>query len=430
MLQAVRACCEALGTDKTYWIAFSGGLDSHVLLSLCAALRTEHSLSLRAIHLNHRVSPFADEWAAHCARVCAALNIDYVEATLAPASSVVNLEESLRQQRYAVFAQHIHANDVLLTAHHQDDQAETLLVQLLRGAGPKGLAAMPRIKSFAKGTHARPLLDVPRTALQQYAETQGLRWIDDESNANQAFTRNFLRHDILPRLGARWPTVQATLSRSASHCAEAQVLLESFAATACEQTKGSVEGTLSVARLNEYNPAQQRLILRTWIEQRGFPLPDTRKLETIQQTVLTAAWDRLPTVRWQGTALRRYRDDLYLMLPMPAHHPDQTYAWDLQTPLCLNGIGQLYASPVKEGGLTPALQTVTVRFRQGGEILHLDKRGRHTLKNLFHEWNVLPWLRDRLPLIFSGDRLVCVPGYFVDKDYEAVGGEGRAILFL
>lgn len=429
--ESVREFCFHHGSEKTYWVAYSGGFDSHVLLSLCVELRNTFPIKFRAIHINHGVSPNAEKWSMHCAYVCERVGIDYVERTikinLSPGKS---LEEAAREKRYAIFAEYLSEGDILLTAHQQDDQAETVLLQLMRGAGPKGLAAMPVIKPFARGFHGRPLLNFPRTALQQYADERQLKWIDDESNFNVKLTRNYIRHEILPLLKKRWPAVTNTISRSAAHCAEAQVLLEEFAVEERQKVKGSHDFTLSVEKLLQLDSARQRLILRSWIQQLEHPIPDARKIESIINNVLTAAWDRLPCISWKETELRRYRDDLYLMVPLSEHDTQKRYSWDLIKPLALSGIGVLHSSSIYGRGLRADIKQVSVRFRQGGEIAALPERGCHTLKNLLQEWDVLPWERNRIPLIFVEKKLAAAVGYFIDDNYAAKNNEQGVELTL
>lgn len=393
-----------LAFDKTYWVAFSGGMDSHVLLELMAELRQHSPIHLRAIYINHGLSPHAAKWGAHCRQVCADYHIELIERSVCvDISDGRSLEEVAREQRYAVFAEYIQAGDVLLTAHHQDDQAETMLLQLMRGAGPKGLAAMPMVKPFGRGFHLRPLLTVSHEELIQYAKEKQLRWIEDESNAETTLARNFIRHEVMPSLKSRWPTVAATISRSASHCGEAQALLEEYAVEDWKKVTGSQEKTLSVQKLLTLSSPRINQVLRLWVSQQGYSLPDTKKMAAIQTDVLRAAWDRSPCVMWEGAEVRRYRDDLYLLAPLAPIDENWEEVWDLVTPIEVPGVGVLQAMEI-DGVEGP----VTVRFRRGGETLCLPKRGRHTLKNLFQEWNVLPWLRDRVPLVFKGGELVGV----------------------
>lgn len=428
LFEAVSAFCARHGFDKTYWLAYSGGLDSHVLLSLCAELRTVFPLKLKAIHIHHGLSAQADKWAKHCARVCREYDIDYIEHAiqldLAPGDS---LEEIVRTRRYAVLAECLGEGDILLTAHQQDDQAETLLLQLFRGAGLKGLAAMPSFKPFARGFHGRPLLAFPRAELRHYADAHHLEWMEDESNQDLRLTRNFIRHTILGPLKARWPTIVSAISRSAGHCAEAHTLLAELTTPAFNLENADTQ-PLSIEKLLPLDAPKQRWMLRTWIERSGFPVPDTRKMETIRLNVLSANWDRLPVVEWGNTELRRHRDKLYLMSSLLPHDPKQQFEWDLTGPLPLPFLGALHVSMLEGAGLRADIQQVSVRFRQGGEKIPIPGRGRRTLKNLLQEWDVLPWERDRLPLIFAGGVLAMIPGYFIHPDFEARKGEkGLAI---
>jgi tRNA(Ile)-lysidine synthase len=400
--------------DKpSIYVAYSGGLDSTVLLHLCHQWRTEFAIQISAIHINHHLSPHANTWAQHCRKICADLQIDYIEHSLHLALSPGDsLEEKAREQRYAFFAQCLQPNDLLFTAHQQDDQAETVLLQLLRGAGPKGLAAMPRMKALGLGFHVRPLLDRTRAALLEYAKAQGLQWIDDESNNNTQLTRNFIRHEILPLLQSRWSTVSSTLSRSAEHCAEAQALLEEFGIELCEKVEGSVPGTLAVVKLLELSAEQQRLVLRTWISRYGFTLPGSRKLLAIQRDVLTAASDRMPCLRWQGAELRRFRGNLYLMAPVTTQAAMQEFIWDFAKPLVVPGVGELQS--VKPIGT----QAVCIRPRAPGEAVILPRRGKHSLKNLYQEWCIPSWLRENVPLVFVANKLVCIGRYFVGEEFK------------
>ncbi|MBX3708779.1 MAG: tRNA lysidine(34) synthetase TilS [Gammaproteobacteria bacterium] len=432
LLDAVSNFCRQCGVNKKYWIAFSGGLDSHVLLYLCKILQAELNINFNAIHVNHGLSKHAQSWARHCKKICNEYAIKYHERIIQLDLNIGDsLEEIAREKRYAAFAEYIGEEEILLTAHQQDDQAETMLLQLLRGAGPKGLAAMPQMKSFARGFHGRPLLHFSRFDLQQYAEMQQLDWIKDESNGDLSYTRNFIRHEILTKLKSRWPTVTATLSRSAAHCAESQVLLEKFAKEMYEQVQGTAETTLSVDKLTQVSPERQRLLLRTWIQYLGYPLPDTKKIETIQRDILTAARDRMPCVKWGKVELRRYRDDLHLLPALQAIDTQQVFSWDLAQSLRLPGVGILRTAYTQGRGLRADIQHVLVQYRQGGEVVELLSRGRHTLKNLFQEWNVLPWERDRVPLIFFAGKLIAAMGYFFDEKFFIVQSNelGREVIF-
>ena len=420
MLDAVKRICEQFGYDRKFWLAFSGGLDSHVLLSLCH----EIPIQLHVIHIHHGLSPFASDWSLHCKKVCADYQIPYHEKhltlELSPGDS---LEEVARRERYAVLAEYLDTGDILLTGHHQDDQAETMLLQLFRGAGPKGLAAMPVVKPFAAGWHCRPLLGFARATLQEYAEQKKLQWVEDESNLNQRLARNFLRHHILPALKQKWSGIAETISRSAAHCAEAQELLERYALEDCDKTQGSLPGTLSISKLQRFDLLRQKLLLRTWIEQQHYPLPDATRLSAILTDVLDASWDATPCVTWRDVELRRYRDDLYLMKSLRQQDITLSYRWNLDESLHMPTIGTLLSVPVVGQGLRRSINEVTVRFRQGGEVVNVPTVGNKALKTLMQEWGVPPWLRDRIPLLFLEEKLVGVVGYFLDDQHKAAEGE-------
>ncbi len=422
--QAVADFCSQHGYEKTYFIAYSGGLDSHVLLSLLSTLRHTQPLKLRAIHINHGLSPHAALWEQHCVAVCAACNVELVQYNIQlERNQSESIEAMAREQRYAAMFSLLKKGDMLLTAHHQDDQAETVLLQLLRGAGPKGLAAMPISKFVVQGIHGRPLLNFPRSALETYAAEKKLQWIEDESNQQLKYARNFIRHRLLPCMTTRFPAAAELLTRSARHCAEADKLLAEYAAILLQQTRGVMMNTLSLSALIALSAPQQRLVLRAWINEQGHPLPTEKKLATLQQQLLQAAADRMPCVRWQSVEVRRYRDAIYLMPCLPLHDANQVITWNLSQDLPLATLGTLCAHKQHGSGFRADLTEVTVRFRQGGEVVHHAERGRLTLKNLFQEWGVLPWLRDRLPLIFVGEKLIAVLGYFVDAAYVAKGDE-------
>lgn len=419
-LSSIRELVIKHGLNRTYWVGYSGGMDSHVLLALCHELRRSLPIELHAIHVNHQINPNAQAWAQHCRQVCAEWNVPYYEFNVKiNLGAGQSLEDMARTLRYEQIAQCMQAGDVLLTAHHQEDQAETMLLQLMRGAGLKGLSAMPVEKEFGDGWHVRPLLNIPQSDLIQYAQQQQLNWITDDSNHNTQFKRNFLRHVIFPALTQHWPSAAKTMARSAANCAEAQALLQEFATELHASVLGSRADTVSVSKLLQLTSEKQRLVLRHWIVKSGYMLPDSDKMQTIQSSVLTAEWDRLPHVVWGTTELRRYRDDLYLMPTLALHDEQAIYPWDFSRTIALPGIGHLQAEMKQGTGLSKTISEVSVRFRQGGEMANLGKRGRHTLKNLFNEWQVLPWERERIPLLFAAEKLIAVVGYCVDPDYVA-----------
>jgi tRNA(Ile)-lysidine synthase len=418
---------------KRFVIAYSGGLDSHVLLHSLAVMRAElGGRELLAVHVNHGLSANAQQWSAHCAKQCEPLGITLKQFDFdARAELGESPEAAARDGRYAILASMIEEGDCLLTAHHQDDQAETLLIQLLRGAGPRGLAAMPGFVSFAGGWHARPLLGYSRDELQDYAQQAQLSWIDDESNSDTRFDRNFLRHDILPRLKARFPGMNATLSRSATLCAEAAELLVGAAQADLSQVQLDVQ-SVSVSGLQTLGEVRARNLLHQWCRDRGLPTPSAAQLQCVWDGVIGAGPESEPVVRWPGGEARRYRDALFVGSPLSAHDVALRLPWDLQHGLSIPALGELRGERVMGQGISAsALEsgTIEIRFRQGGEQLRPAGRlGHHSLKKLFQEAGIPPWRRDRIPLIYDGEQLLAVAGLWVAHEAAAQADEPGVIL--
>lgn len=400
-----------------YCIAFSGGLDSHALLHACAALRAAPSpfarMNWRAIHIDHGLQAVSTQWAEHCRAVCEGLAIPFSSVSLQlriPAGA--SLEAVAREARYAVFREHLQAGEMLLTAHHQDDQAETLLLHLLRGSGVDGLAAMPAVRALGLGSLGRPLLNVSRAALTHYAQQHALDYITDPTNADSRFDRNFLRQQVMPVLTARWVSASKTLARAAQWQAESRTLLESLVREKLPALHGSRAGTLSVQRLLALDTALQKALMREWLAASGFQKPSTNKLQQMLSSVLLAKVDALPCVTWEGCEVRRYRDDLYALPPLMRLDTKQTWEWrDIHQPLYLEALQQALQPELLQAWQAHLQgQTVTVRLRQGGECLYLPKRGgQHSLKHLMQELGIPPWERERLPLVYVGARLVGIP---------------------
>lgn len=398
-----------------YWIAYSGGLDSRVLLHLCAELQQQRpDLNFTAIHVHHGLQAAADHWADICRATCEAEGIAFrlarVDARPRPGQSP---EEAARTARYNALREALAPGDILLTAQHRDDQAETLLLQLLRGAGLAGLAAMPERAEFAPGFLLRPLLEFSRRELQDYAAAQGLAWVEDPSNLDPAYDRNFIRNQVMPLLAERWPSVSATLSRSAKHCADAESSLNALARDLYRTVLNPARNTLQVDKLLECSGTDRRLVVREWLKAEGFRMPSAKVLEQVMKDCLAAAPDRQPVVRWSEGEIRRFRQELYLLTPARPFDTARRLAWDGQTPLILpDDNGELAAAVATGTGIAPNLwhrAKISVRYRQGGETLRPAGRGEtHELKKLFQEAGLPPWIRERTPLVYLDDRLAAV----------------------
>lgn len=399
-----------LTTSDRLCVAFSGGVDSLVLLHLLAGFRDDIGFQLRAVHVDHGLQADSTQWAEYCSDCCAQLAVpmELVQLQLQP-SRGESIEAVARTARYQALAQQLQVGELCCTAHHQDDQVETLLLQLLRGSGPRGLAAMPERSVLGEGELWRPLLQVTRVELLAYAQEHQLAWLEDPSNTNQRFDRNYLRHTVLPLLEERWPGIKACLSRSAALSADAAQLLTELAAIDYKQICCGDE--LSISAMQTLSLARQRNVLRYWLEQQGLPLPSAVKLDQMMNEVMPAREDAQPLLCWSGAEVRRFQDKLYAMLPLPSHDAEQVLDWPVGTDLSLPD-GQVLTWQLLLARYTGTPSDVTVRFRQGGERCRLPKRdGSLSLKNLFQEWAVPPWLRERVPLVYIGDELVWIVGY-------------------
>lgn len=389
------------------YVAFSGGLDSTVLLHLLVDLRQRQSLpALHAIHVHHGLQAAADAWPQHCREVCAALDVPLsVRHVQVPAGA--SLEQAARQARYAAFTDVLGAGAWLLSAQHRDDQAETLLLRLLRGAGVRGLAAMASRRRLGQGYLLRPLLDVPRAALEAYARRHGLRWIEDPSNEDIQFARNFLRAQVLPLLRSRWPQAATSLARSAAHLSEAQQLLDELAVQDLQNARLPSEfawldlPNLALAPLAGLSAARQRNALRHWLAPVS-RLPDTDHW---------AGWEALrdagaaahPLWRLTDGELHRAAGHLWWLAGDWLRAPAEAVVWDdPRQSLALPGNGQL-----RFDGVAPSV-ALQVRYRQGGEVMQLPGRGQRDLKRLLNECGVPGFVRSRLPLLFKGGQLLAV----------------------
>ena len=414
----------SLTSRKKFLIAFSGGLDSHVLLHLMASIREIADIEIRAIYVNHGLQKEADSWARHCREICASLFVQFGTVALGLQNKKgESLEALARNARYLALSESLQTDEVLLTAQHKNDQAETLLLQLFRGAGVDGLASMPYCSKFGRGQHIRPLLDYSRQDLQDYVDVHQLHFIEDPSNQDQRFDRNFLRQSIMPQLEKRWQGISKVLSRAAQHQAEAKELLDDFAAQDLQALQTSDKNQLRISKLLKLSDRRQKLVLRYWIKQQGFLQPSTKKFKRLFEDVICARVDATPILSWfsaeKNVEIRRYQDTLYIMDALPVHDRSRVIPWDMKQPLNLPEIDvTLYPEGVKD--LLPNTKgAVTVRFRQGGEKIYSPKQGKHiSLKKLFQGSDIPPWWRSRVPLIYKGEQLIFVLGFPIINNIE------------
>lgn len=414
-------------------LGYSGGLDSHVLLALLAEFVAEHpGFSLKVVHVHHGLNPLADAWAEHCRATCASLGLDCevvrVAVRVGPRES---LEAKAREARYAALAARLPAGGCLLTAHHQDDQLETLLLALKRGAGPRGLAAMAASQPFAGGELRRPLLPFSRAELQAWAQARELCWIEDDSNQDERFDRNFLRQRVLPLLLARWPSLGATASRSAELCAEQEVLLAELAAEDLARAQRP-DGSLCLASLEGLSAPRRHQLLRHWLRGLTGQVPSRQQLLRIWPEVVLAQADARPELHWAAGSLRRFQGRLY-QVPVLAPVSAAPLPLPLAQPLSLPaGLGCLTLHQVATGAQlrTPNRdEPVTVRFAAPGglRLQPLGRAGSRPLKKLWQEYGIPPWQRGRWPLLFFGEQLVAAAGLFVVGEHAGQDGVGLAV---
>ncbi|MFN3544540.1 MAG: tRNA lysidine(34) synthetase TilS [Thiobacillus sp.] len=406
-------------------LAFSGGVDSTVLLHVLAALRASHPFALCAVHVHHGLSPNADDWAAFCERRCEALGIELaVHRVSVSRDDPAGIEAAARRARQRVFAG-VNA-DFLVTAHQQDDQAETVLLQLLRGAGPRGLAAMAALQHRPgwRAAQLRPMLGVARKTLTAYAREVGLAWIDDESNSDPRFRRNALRRDVMPRLAAHFPGVGTTLARAAMLQADAAALLDELARL--DAAAAIDGGRLDCAALAALSPARARNLLRHFLDRQGLTMPSVRRLDEALRQVLDARPDARVCVDIGYGTLRRYRGGAYWVAPSAA--PPAPVRWQGEALLALPGTGVAvrFERARGEGIRLAALEAGVVMLgaREGGETIRLHAGGpRRSLKKILQETALPPWQRDRLALITCDGRLVWAAGVGIDADWRAARDE-------
>lgn len=402
-------------------VGLSGGLDSVVLLHLLVALREASGFSLSALHVHHGLSPNAEAWAGFCARLCAEWAVPLaVERVQIAGNDPRGIEAAARAARYEAYARQ--GGDAILLAHQRDDQAETLLLQLLRGAGVKGLSAMPAERALADETMRllRPLLDVERSELRAYAEAHGLAYVEDESNRQTRYARNFLRHEVLPIVEQRFPGYRATLARAARHFADCDALMQDLAAIDAESAV--VGGSLLVPALVALGPARARNLLRYFLAMHDWPIPPAEWLEEALAQLCQARPDAELRLALAGRELTRYRDRVYVLSPQPVSAADEWH-WRGEPVLELPGHGSLGFAEVRGQGLSRmrlAETAATVRLYAGGGQLRPDcRRPRRSVKNLLQESAVPPWQRRQLPALYYGDNLVWLAGIGIDCDYQA-----------
>jgi tRNA(Ile)-lysidine synthase len=405
-------------------VAYSGGVDSHVLLHALHNIRQIEQLNFQisAIHIHHGLSQHADQWQTHCRQVCSQLNIAFqttnVSVAVLPRQS---LEAQAREVRYNNIIDLAPANSQVVLGQHQDDQLETFVLQLKRGAGPKGLSAMNRawvsnypLQEGKQVGFFRPLLDVKQHVILDYAQQHNLQWCEDESNQNTNFDRNFLRHDVLPILQHRWPEIAGSVARSAALCAEQQSLLDEICEEKLKQIK-STTNSLHLPALKNLSQPWLHQLVRFWLSELDIQSPSMAVLNQLKPEVLDAADDATPILRWQGWQFRRFDQHLFVIR---AGREKITFneVWQQQKVLQLpNKQGQLNFTQLIDvqseniEGLTVNPSLGPIIIRSGGYSVRFRPQGSHhskPIKQWFKQWKVAPWLRDSVLLVIQNEEVI------------------------
>lgn len=417
-------------------VALSGGLDSRVLLHLLGVFKQYHpQFSYQAVHIHHGLSSHADEWLASCQVWSEQEEIEfYYEKVDVVQGPRISLEQAARDARYQALDNYMDNDTILLTGQHATDQLETFLLALKRGSGPKGLSAMAEFSAFSDGHIMRPLLSVSRAEIERYAICNHLQWVEDESNDDTRFDRNFIRHHITPVFKQRWPHIEKTIARSASLCAEQELLLHELLN---ERYKGMIksDGSISVDELNVQSEAARVALIRMWLDDQGQLMPSAKQVEHIWQDIALAKIDAAPVFQYGKTQIGRLDQRLY------AFNKTQDLSsihliWDVSQPIDLpDNLGRLILRPTRQDSVLPSeflsaksIQTLalpdgvtslSVVFRASG--IHAHPEGRthgRPLKKLLQDNNVPVWMRHRIPFLIEGKELVSAAGLWVGKPYS------------
>ena len=407
---------------RQYCIAYSTGVDSHVLLELMNEMRhSDRAIKLRAIHIDHALQVQSVQWSEHARQVCEALQVPLTVKQVQVKESGDGLEASARIARYAEFSAFIAPKEHLLLAQHAEDQAETFLLQALRGSGPDGLSAIPRKRRFADGYMGRPLLGCSKDSLLVEAKLRQLNWIEDPSNEDSRHDRNYLRHQVMPMIKSRWPSAAKTLGRSALRSAAASQVLTTLAREDLQKTRVAGTAYLSLSALKQLPRERVYAVLRLWVRQRGWRMPRLQDLAQVMSNLVEARRDSNGVVNVRDYEFRRFKDNLCLLMPQVETEPFR-YVW--QAPFDELFIAEIGVSLSKalcnrQGIALPEHGSITVKSRAGGELIKLGEPAYHkAVKKILQESTVPPWQRDSVPLLYIDGRLAAIWNIQVAVDFQ------------
>lgn len=422
VIQAIERFYRSLQASKV-WVAYSGGLDSHVLLQSLVELKPVH-VELAAIHVHHGLQAEADSWVIHCQSACNALQVplqvEYVEVDQSQ-----NIESAARQARYQAFEKWVEENEVICTGHHQRDQAETLLLNLMRGAGLEGLSAMPERRVLGNQADltnhqawlVRPLLNTSYEAVQDYAKQHQLDWVEDPTNQHVEYRRNFIRHQLLPLLDQAWSNPQAKLAQASAHQAEAAELLHELAQNDLAEIEHD-RTRLNWHQLQKFNWSRQKNALRYWFKRFHQVSIDQVSLDWLRSDGFNDNPDAQPKRMFKQAEIRRYQNWIYLLDESAIKQPfsvlvQQDSDWVKQgikrVPTLGNGIAQHWLEPENE-----------VRIRSLRED---DQVNRDSLKKWFQAQKIPPWQRQNWPVVEINSQLAVIIGYRTLDGFQAKSDE-------
>ena len=398
------------------WVAFSGGVDSHVLLHILSKILPRDKIT--AIHINHGISKNAKDWEDHCQNITKNLGIKFISKHINITRETPNLESVLRNKRFNHFCEIIPKDGTLCLGHHGNDQIETVLMRLIKGCGPHGLIGIKEYNNFNHINLFRPLLDIPKDIIREYASKQGLSWINDNSNNDNKFDRNFIRNDIVPVLEKRWPSLLDTVTRTRSHFLEQELFLKKqFQPLINEAIKID---KLNFTLLNKHDKFVQKYIIRTWINNvTGHP-PTEQQLLSIQNYVISAKPDRTPKIQLKNKVLTRYGTNLYIRDKLENIYPSGT---EIIWPSSSNSIKiEKYNFSIIKKYPTKFDKSqdkeIIVKFREGGERFDpTNRQGSHPVKKLMQEWKIPPWERNKIPLLYYKENLIAIAGFAKSKKH-------------
>ena len=425
-----------------FLVAYSGGVDSSVLLHMLHSAKSNYRFSLTALHIDHGIHPQSGSWLEHCSEFCHSLGIKFKSTQLSLSQQFEKISEGdARIARYAWLEAQTEMGDVLLTAHHQNDQAETFLLNLMRGSGARGLSAIQVSRNFGKGLLVRPMLNISRSQILEYAAEHELSYIEDPANSDLQHNRNYMRQVVIPSLEQRWPSAVELISHSAALLVNSRSLQASLAQMDADHCKSEGSGFLSIGyqlsleKFRLLDEARQVNLIRYWTKFHSLPEPGRKVIENFLDKVISSCSKFMEGGSDElGYRIYLYQNNLYLARSRCYPNADQSISWNLRDALLLESLG-LKLIPIHSIGeglsFNRVMENLSIRFRTGGEKIRLPKRNHSTsLKKLYQEYSIPPWERKVLPLVYCGDELAAIASWMVSERFQAKASEHSICIAL